>query len=181
MYILTYIVINHNIIIRYQTKYREGRRKVDIDHNHMKTLGILAQVTHLSSCHARQMFGKYNLKPGHAGILFVLNREGELSQKELSKKMNLTPPTITSAIQKMEKLGYIRRKPDERDQRVLRLCITEEGRACIESICKVGKQIEEMVFRGMSMEETLLLKRLLIQVRDNLMEGQDPSILRPPI
>lgn len=154
---------------------------MNVDHNHMKTLGILAQVTHLSNCHAKQMFGKYDLKPGHAGILFVLSKEGELSQKELSEKMNLTPPTITSAIQKMEKLGYIRRKPDEHDQRVLRLCVTEEGKAYIEHICNVGKQIEEMVFRGMSMEEILLLKRLLIQVRDNLLEGQDPSVLRPPM
>lgn len=154
---------------------------MDMNVDHMQTLGVLAQVTHLSSCHAKEMFGKYDLKPGHAGILIVLNQEGELSQRELAKKMNLTPPTITSVIQKMEKLEYIRRKPDEKDQRVLRLCVTEKGKAFIDDICRVGKQIEEMVFRGMSMEETLLLKRLLVQVRDNLMEGQDPSALRPPM
>ena len=154
---------------------------MDMNVDHMQTLGVLAQVTHLSSCHAKEMFGKYDLKPGHAGILLVLNQEGELSQRELAKKMNLTPPTITSVIQKMEKLEYIRRKPDEKDQRVLRLCVTEKGKAFIDDICRVGKQIEEMVFRGMSMEETLLLKRLLVQVRDNLMEGQDPSALRPPM
>lgn len=152
-----------------------------IDRNHMQTLAILGQVTHLSTCHAKQMFGKYELKPGHAGILFILDKEGELSQRELSEKMNLTPPTITSALQKMEKMGYIRRRPDQFDQRILRLCITEKGKSCIEQICSVGKEMEEMVFRGMSMEESLLLKRLLMQVRDNLMEGQDPSILRPPL
>lgn len=149
--------------------------------NHMQTLGVLAQVTHLSNCLAKQKFGKHDLKPGHAGILFILNKDGELSQRELSEKMNLTPPTITSALQKMEKLGYIRRKPDEKDQRVLRLCITEKGKACIDDICHVGKEMEETAFRGMSMEEILLLKRLLMQLRDNLMEGQDISILRPPM
>lgn len=154
---------------------------MNMDMNHMQTLGILAQVTHLSSCHAKQMFGKYDLKPGQAGILFVLNKEGELSQRELSRKMNLTPPTITSAIQKMEQLGYIRRKPDEKDQRILRLGITDKGKACIDDICRVGLAMEELVFRGMSMEETLLLKRLLVQIRDNLMEGQDPSVLLPPM
>jgi DNA-binding MarR family transcriptional regulator len=95
--------------------------------------------------------------------------------------MNLTPPTITSAIQKMEQLGYIRRKPDEKDQRILRLGITDKGKACIDDICRVGSAMEELVFRGMSMEETLLLKRLLVQIRDNLMEGQDPSVLLPPM
>lgn len=152
-----------------------------MEQNHMQTLGVLAQVTHLSNCLAKQMFGKYDLKPGHAGILFILEKEGELSQRELSEKMNLTPPTITSAIQKMEKLGYIRRKPDEKDQRVLRLCVTEKGKACIDHICRIGKEMDALVFRGMSMEESLLLKRLLMQVRDNLMEGQDPSVLHPPM
>ena len=38
-----------------------------------------------------------------------------------------------------------------------------------------------MAFQGMSMEETLLLKRLLMQVRDNLMEGQGLSGLHPPM
>lgn len=154
---------------------------MSIDYNHMQTLGILGQVTHLSACQAKRMFGKYELKPGHAGILFILDKEGELSQRELSEKMNLSPPTITSAIQKMEKLGYIRRRQDQYDQRVLRLCVTDKGKSCIEQICRVGKEIEEIVFRGMSTEEALLLKRLLMQVRDNLMEGQDPSILRPPL
>ena len=28
---------------------------MNMDMNHMQTLGILAQVTHLSSCHAKQM------------------------------------------------------------------------------------------------------------------------------
>ncbi|KAI4444431.1 MarR family transcriptional regulator [Schaedlerella arabinosiphila] len=149
--------------------------------NHMQTLGVLGQVTHLSNCLAKQMFGKHDLKPGHAGILFILNKEGELSQRELSEKMNLTPPTITSAIQKMEKLGYIRRKPDDKDQRVLRLCVTDKGKACLDQICKVGKEMEEMAFQGMSMEETLLLKRLLMQVRDNLMEEQGLSGLHPPM
>ena len=154
---------------------------METDSSHMQTLGVLGQVTHLSGWHAKRLFGKHDLKPGQAGILFILNKEGELSQRELSEKMNLTPPTITSAIQKMEKQGYIQRKPDEHDQRVLRLCITEKGKSRIEHTCKVGKELADMVFCAMSMAATLLLKRLLIQVRDNLMEGQDASILRPPM
>lgn len=58
---------------------------MDCNFDHMKTLGILGQVMHLSNCHAKQMFGKYDLKPGHAGILFVLNKEGELSQRACEK------------------------------------------------------------------------------------------------
>lgn len=93
----------------------------------------------------------------------------------------MTPPSITSAIQKMEKLDYICREVDRNDQRVMRLSITEKGKSYVNHIFEVGQQMDERVFRGMSIEEKLLLKRLLIQVRDNLMEGKDPSVLRPPM
>ena len=33
---------------------------MDMNADHMQTLGVLAQVTHLSSCHAKEMFGKYD-------------------------------------------------------------------------------------------------------------------------
>ena len=127
------------------------------------------------------MFEQYDLKPGHAGILFVLHHDGEMSQRELAKKLNLTPPSITSAIQQMEKLEYIRREADQKDLRVMRLSITEKGSSYVKHIFEVGQQMDERVFRGMSVEEKLLLKRLLIQIRDNLIEGKDPSVLRPPM
>ena len=34
---------------------------MDMNVDHMQTLGVLAQVTHLSSCHAKEMFGKYEI------------------------------------------------------------------------------------------------------------------------
>lgn len=152
-----------------------------IDCNEIPTIVVLSQVMHLGCQRAKQLFEQYDLKPGHAGILFVLNQDGEMSQRELAKKLNLTPPSITSAIQKMEKLDYIRREVDRNDQRVMRLSITEKGTSCVEHIFEVGRQMDELTFRGMSMEEKLLLKRLLIQIRGNLMEGKDPSALQPPM
>ena len=95
------------------------------DCNEMPTIGVLSQVMHLCGQQAKLLFEQYDLKPGHAGILFVLHHAGEMSQRELAKKLNLTPPSITSAIQQMEKLEYIRREADQKDLRVMRLSITD--------------------------------------------------------
>lgn len=154
---------------------------MEFGNNDIPTIGVLSQVLHLSKIHSRQLFEKCDLKPGQAGILFVLNHDGEMSQRKLAERLNLTPPSVTAAIQKMEKLDYIRRKPDPGDQRVMLLSLTDNGKSYLEGIFNVGRQMEAMVFKGMSLEEKLLLKRLLIQVRDNLMEGKDPSVFRPPM
>ncbi len=141
---------------------------MNCDMGQIPTVGIMGQIMHLSMKKATLLFEKFGLKPGQAGILFMLNHEGELSQREMAKHMNVTPPSITAAIQKMEKEGYIRRRPDEKDQRVMRLSITEKGEACLQNIKDVAMEMDAGMFKGMSQEEKLLLRRLLIQMRDNL-------------
>ena len=93
-----------------------------------------------------------------------------MSQKELAARLNVTPPSITSSIQKMERDGYLTRHPDPADQRVMRLSLTEKGKSCIKGVYTVAEKMEELMFRGMTREEIMLFKRLLFQIRDNLDE-----------
>ena len=55
----------------------------------------------------------------------------------------------------MEKAGYISRKADEKDQRIMRLELAQRGRDCIENVKKVAQQLDEMMFQGMSTEEKI--------------------------
>lgn len=80
----------------------------------------------------------------------------------------MTAPSITSAIQKMEREEYITRSPDKWDQRVMRLALAERGKACIQSVKEVGSRMDEVILSGMSLEEKLLFRRLMLQVKDNL-------------
>ncbi|MEG0107702.1 MAG: MarR family transcriptional regulator [Lachnospiraceae bacterium] len=129
---------------------------------------LMHQISHLSMQKSMQLLEVYDLKPGQAGILFVLNQHKGLSQKELSKKIKITPPSVTVAIRKMEDEGYILRTSDETDQRIIRLEVTEKGQNCIVQITSVLNQMEELLFANISEEEKLLFRRLLIQMRDNL-------------
>lgn len=148
---------------------------MECDINHIPTMGIISRIMHMNVGQAKTLFGQYGLKPGHAGILFTLNHCGEVSQRELASRMHVTPPSITAAIQKMEKLELIRRKPDDKDQRIMRLSLTEKGIACLKHTKEVAQRMDEVMFRGMSQEERLLLRRLLIQVEENLRQDKEFS------
>jgi DNA-binding MarR family transcriptional regulator len=82
--------------------------------------------------------------------------------------MGVKPATITVMLTRMEKGGLIERKKDEQDQRVTRIFITEKG----EEICKEAKmlvkQIEEECFKGFTVEEKVVFRRLLMQIKYNL-------------
>ena len=133
---------------------------------------LVYQILHLTTYRAERLLEKYDLKRGQAGILFVLEEHSNISQRELADLLSVKPPTITSGLKKMEKLGYIVRTPDQEDRRVLRLQNTEKGTACVEKIRETMKEMEQIMYRGLSREEVLLLRRLLMQIRDNFFENE---------
>ena len=137
-------------------------------------LALFGQVTWLMDEHSKRMFAQFDMKPWQAGILLALAGK-ELSQKELAERMNVTPSTITTSIQKMEKEGYVVRRPDSKDQRVMRLSVTEKSCTYLENLGKVGRMMDETVFAGMSVEEKIVLRRLLVQVCDNLWKAENEA------
>ena len=64
------------------------------------------------------------------------------------------PPTVTVSIQRLEKIGIIVRKQDEKDQRISRIYLTEEGKAIINEGMrawqKEGKTGSERIFQKVS-------------------------------
>lgn len=55
----------------------------------------------------------------------------------------------------------------------MRLSVTEKSHKYLENLGKVGEALDETVFSGMSMEEKIILKRLLMQVCDNLNKAEE--------
>ena len=138
------------------------------DLNDIPDLGLLGIVMHRVMNRAKSKYQEFDLNRSQASILFTLHRRSSMSQKELASSLNMTPPSITSAIQKMEREGYITRKPDEADQRIMRLALTEKGESCIQNVKQVAEEMSSLIFRGMCPEEIMLFRRLLMQINDNL-------------
>lgn len=138
------------------------------DMRNIPILGLMGMVSHRAMNTAKGMYQEFDLNRSQAGILFMLHQRDSMSQKELAAQLNITAPSITSLIQKMERTGYIIREPDHRDQRVMRLTLTEKGRSCIQSVKDVADRMEKILFEGMSLEERLFFRRLMIHAYENL-------------
>ncbi len=136
--------------------------------NDIPDLGLMGIVMHRVMQMAKSRYQEFDLNWSQASILFTLHDHSSMSQKALASQFNMSPPAITSAIQKLERGGYIKRRPDESDQRVMRLELTEKGTSCIQAVRDVAEEIRELVFRGMTQEEIMLFRRLLIQINTNL-------------
>ncbi|MBQ1613308.1 MAG: MarR family transcriptional regulator, partial [Selenomonas sp.] len=57
----------------------------------------------------------------------VLWEAKQVSVKELGKKLHLDSGTLTPLLKKLERKGYLKRERSRQDERVVIVCITEDG------------------------------------------------------
>lgn len=134
---------------------------------------ILHQIVHMSKYQEIKKTEALGIKPGQAVILFMLGCKGGLSQKQLAQEIGITPPSMTVALRKMEESGFIMREPDDEDQRVIRIRLSEKGKQYVDEIKSILEEMEELLYEGISPEERMLFRRLLIEMRDNLLNHKE--------
>ena len=133
----------------------------------------------ISRLYMMKCFGrlqKLGIHPRQMPILAVLWRKDGCSQKELAEKLDVKPPTVTVSIQRLEKAGIIFRRQDEKDQRVSRIYLSEEGRSIIEEGMRMAKEGEKQVLTGFSESELCLMKRFCLQIKENIAAMPEPEL-----
>lgn len=129
---------------------------------------LMNQVMHLYVQKSLELVRDIKMHPGQGGLLWVLKCNEGLSQKELADRLGIKPPSITAMLKKLEAEEYIVRKQDEKDQRITRIYITPEGEKIAACMGEILAKLSKEAFANMSEEEVMLLRRLLLQMRDNL-------------
>ncbi|HHU22460.1 MAG TPA: MarR family transcriptional regulator [Clostridiales bacterium] len=64
---------------------------------------------------------------GQGRVLYILKKKREISQKELTHLLAMSKQSLAELLSKLEKNGYIARKPSEKDKRSITINLTEEG------------------------------------------------------
>jgi len=104
---------------------------------------------------------------GRAGVLRVLGKHEGISQRELAEFLHLSPPTVTTMLQKMEQDGLVRRSSDETDQRITRISLTDAGRAQADESSDAYAEYINATVGAMSEDDRRELARLLDALSDH--------------
>ena len=141
---------------------------------------ILANICHLHHARGQQLFESLGLYRGQPPVLKALWEQEGLTQTELAERLHNAPATMTKMLQRMEKAGFIQRRPDASDQRVTRVYLTDTGRAVQNQVEQTFRTMDEETFANLSVEDCVLLRRFLLQIRENLIQaaGREHGINR---
>ena len=74
----------------------------------------------------KSSFNDLSIKEIHAIIAITMYDHQTAS--EVARKLHLTPGTLTTAVDRLVKKGYVRRIRGEDDRRIIRLGLTKKGR-----------------------------------------------------
>ena len=62
-------------------------------------------------------------------VLFLTRESPGVTAGELATRLSVTPPTISGIVDRLVKLGLVRREDDDSDRRLVRNQLTEQGEA----------------------------------------------------
>lgn len=135
--------------------------------------GIFAQVARLMFSRSFHLMEGIGIHPGQVALLMQLRNQDGLSQKELVERLYVKAPTVTMMIKRMERNGLLYRRQSQEDRRIFYVHITEKGLLVLEQVQKLIQQLEQESLQGFTQEEQLLFRRLLLQMRENLLKESD--------
>ena len=90
--------------------------------------------------------GAEGLVPSHGDILFCLYKNGKMTMKDIANCIHRTKPTVTVLVDKLEKLGYLKREPSDEDNRCTYIVLTKKGedfKVIFEKIVEICDNIDE--------------------------------------
>lgn len=97
--------------------------------------------------------GKHHHYQEQFRLLFLIAENDGIIQRDLVEKMDVRPSSMTQMIAKMEQLGLVSRKQDEKDQRVMHIFLTEQGKTAVAESQKTSEKLVDTMFAGLTDEE----------------------------
>lgn len=99
----------------------------------------------------------------HLHVLLLLDTDGPLSMSRLAESIDVSLPSATGIVSRMEERGLVRRLHGEDDRRLVMVQLSEAGRAALEEADYFRRQHISRVLRSLSHAQ---LTNLLRAVRD---------------
>ena len=129
---------------------------------------LLAQICKANRGKGQELLSDLDLHRGQEMLLIHLWPRDGLTQSELAEDLCISPATITNTLHRMAKAGLVERRSDTEDLRVSRVYLTHEGKLLQEPVEAVWQELESQILADLTLEEQILLRRLLLQVYENL-------------
>jgi DNA-binding MarR family transcriptional regulator len=107
---------------------------------------------------------KYDLRPAEYTVITLVNANPNMTQKQLSQAINVSPPNLATLLDRLEARGLVQRQRNPNDKRSQTLVLTTEGRSLCKKADKTVLELENEATSMLSDAERAELLRLLQKI-----------------
>lgn len=104
------------------------------------------------------------------GCIWHMTKCGEqaITPSELGKMLQISRPAVTAQLNRLERLGYVRREIDPHDKRRVQVLCTEKGEAILHNGCVHIQRVSSILIQALGQEKIKELINLLQQASQAL-------------
>ena len=103
----------------------------------------------------------------HWVFVFTVNRLPGLTQEELARELCLNKSTVARALTTLEERGFVERKSDSTDKRVLLVYPTDKTRELMPALRSASREWNELIARGIDEGEMEIFLSVLRKMEYN--------------
>jgi MarR family transcriptional regulator for hemolysin len=104
------------------------------------------------------------MSPAGLGVLRVLLAQDGLKSSEVAARGGSSPGTLTAVVNTLTREGYVKRRPDASDRRVIRLHVTDKGRAACDQYTQLGGPLWREAFDFVSADDEVVVRRFFAEM-----------------
>jgi len=139
--------------------------------NHHESVGKWISTIHrYSMIYKSRSFIAYGIGAGQLGFLSVLYQKDGISQDELAQKLNMDKTTTARAVQKLEEMGFVKRRPGEQDRRINLVFLSQKALDIQPHIKSTMQAWTEILVQGFTEDERDLLLKMLKKISGNAVD-----------
>jgi DNA-binding MarR family transcriptional regulator len=113
---------------------------------------------------------------GHWTFLRILWEAEGLTQRQLSDEAGVMEPTTFSALNAMEKLGYVTRRPSPTSRKEVHVYLTAKGRALKTKLVPLAEEVNAVALGRVDPGDIAATRRTLLALIANLAADEAESL-----
>lgn len=122
----------------------------------------------------------HSVSLGYWTFLRILWERDGMTQRELSLLAGVSEPTTYSALQAMERLGYITRRKLPMNKRNISVCLTAQGKALRSRLVPLAEEVNAIAVQGIAEKDIGSFRKTMVAMMDNLERDEAQSKRRLP-
>ncbi|CAA9579336.1 MAG: hypothetical protein AVDCRST_MAG33-3434 [uncultured Thermomicrobiales bacterium] len=129
---------------------------------------VLWQAAHVSQLAQEARLGGLGLTLPLYSTLARLGQRPEASMADLARFTFTTPQNMSSAVTRLEQMGFVTRRPHPRRARMVQLKLTPAGETVLEEAHALVFEVQDRMIADLTPEELASLPGILRRCRDAL-------------